>query len=264
MKLVHATSPSVMAGAGPYVFVTNVLYVETVMNSGLASLGHLLIVTSNTPAVCRVDSNLLWDRTGGIVNKTQVTALDNGNCQLTFYFPGTTTRAPSTLIWSKTVTGFPIATSTFIEVQYLQKVVGSTGNTLSLKALDAGRIALNAFIKTPDPKLTGSTPSLNSLVNVGTLTPLVCAVEKISNTMGSSNPYTGTVIKPLTAGTCTILIWRQYRCKTRRFELRLERHRQLILTYQMKKPADYSAGFFSVAFAREQSIDSGVRKYHDF
>ena len=102
------------------------------------------------------------------------------------------------------MTGFPVATSTFIEVQYLQKVVASTGNSMSLKALDAGRVTLNAFLKTPDPKLTGSTPSLNTLVNVGSLTTAVCVVERVSNTLGSSNPYTGTVIKPLKAGTCTI------------------------------------------------------------
>jgi len=204
MKLVHASAPAAMAAAGPYIFVTNVLYVETAMNSGLASLGHLLTVTSNTPAVCRVDSNDLWDRTGGIVNKTQVTALDNGTCQLSFYFPGTTTRASTSLTWSKVVTGFVIPTSTFIELQSSQKVVPSTGNVMSLKALDAGRVTLNALIKTPDPKLTGSTPSLNSLVSVSSLTPLVCVVERVTNTIGSSLPYTGSVIKPLKAGACTI------------------------------------------------------------
>jgi hypothetical protein len=205
MKLVHATLPSAMPGAGPYIFVTNVLYVDTPMNSGLASLGNLLTVTSLTPTICRVDSNVLWDRTGGIVNKTQVTALDNGTCQLSFYFPGTTTRAATTLAWSKTVTGFPVATSTFVELQSLQKVLPATGNALSLKAIDAGRVVINAFVKTTDPALMGSGQlALNSSVAIASTTPLVCIVEKVTTNMGTSNPYTGSVIKPLKVGACTI------------------------------------------------------------
>jgi hypothetical protein len=108
MRLLHASAPSRMIGAAPYTFVTNVRYVDNAMNSGLASLGHMLTVTSLTPAVCRVDSNVLWDRSGGIVNRTQVTGLSNGSCQLNFYFAGTTTRAPSTLVTIRTVSGFKV------------------------------------------------------------------------------------------------------------------------------------------------------------
>jgi len=205
MKLVLASAPAVMAGAGPYIFVTNVLYVESAMNSGLASLGHMLSVTSATPAICRVDSNVLWDRTGGIVNKTQVTALDNGNCQLYFYFSGTTTRAATTLVWSKIVTGFVIPTSTYIELQSLQKVISPTGNSMSLKALDAGRVIVNAFIRTPDPSLLGNNYAIQSPTDVTTLTPLVCAIDGRSINTSGSKPYTGSVIKPLKVGTCSIL-----------------------------------------------------------
>jgi hypothetical protein len=105
MQLVTATAPATLNGPGAQVFVTNVRYVEAAMNSGLASLGHMLTVTTTTPTVCRVDSNELWDRTGGIVNRTTVRALTKGTCSLTFYFPGTTQRAPSTLILTRATVG---------------------------------------------------------------------------------------------------------------------------------------------------------------
>jgi hypothetical protein len=70
------------------------------MNSGLSSLGDLLDVTSNSPTICRVNSNVTDDRPGGIFNKTQVTALSTGTCSIKFYFAGTTSRAATTLIWT--------------------------------------------------------------------------------------------------------------------------------------------------------------------
>jgi hypothetical protein len=205
MKITAVTAPSSLIGAGPYIFITSVLHTETEMNSGLSSLGHLLEVTSNTPTICRVDSNATYDKTGGIFNKTQVTALNNGSCSLKFYFAGTTTRAATTLIWTGVSSGFVIPTTTYVELQSLQKIIPATGSTMSLKGLDGGRISINAFVKTPDPKLMGSTQSLNTLVSVANQTPTVCKVESVTNTLGSSAPYTGTVIKPIKAGTCSLI-----------------------------------------------------------
>jgi hypothetical protein len=199
------TGPTSMPAAGPYVFVASTLYVQSSMNSGLLSLGHLLTVTSNTPTICRVDSNALWDRTGGIVNKTQVTALTNGTCSLTWYFAGTADRATTSTTWTGTASGFPVATSTFIELQSLQKVIAAAGNTMSLKGLDGGRVVVNAFVKTPDPKLMGvGQLALNDSVSVTSLTPTICVVDGRTLSMGSTNPYTGATIKPLAKGTCTI------------------------------------------------------------
>jgi hypothetical protein len=206
MMLVHATAPSSIAGAAPVTFITNVLYVESSMNSGLRSLGHLLSVTAMTPAICRVDSNVLWDRTGGIVNRTTVTALANGSCSLSFYFPGTSERAAVTLVTTRNVTGILVPTSTFVELQSLQQVMPASGSTLSLKGLDAGRININAFVKTPDPALMGvDQKSLNTLTYITTQTPLVCVVERVTTNLGSSNSHTGAVIKPLKAGICNVL-----------------------------------------------------------
>ena len=53
-----------------YTFFETVLHVESRLNSGLTSLGHLLTAVSNTPTVCTVVSNELADLTGGIKNKT--------------------------------------------------------------------------------------------------------------------------------------------------------------------------------------------------
>jgi hypothetical protein len=194
-----------MPAAGPYVFVASTLYVQSSMNSGLLSLGHLLTVTSNTPTICRVDSNALWDRTGGIVNKTQVSALTNGTCSLTWYFAGTADRATTSTTWTGTASGFPVATSTFIELQSLQKVIAAAGNSMSLKGLDGGRVVVNAFVKTPDPKLMGvGQLALNDSVSVTSMTPTICVVDGRTLSMGSTNPYTGATIKPLAKGTCTI------------------------------------------------------------
>jgi len=204
MKITAVTAPTSLNGAGPYTFLTSVLHTETEMNSGLSSLGHLLDVTSNSPTICRVNSNVTDDRPGGIFNKTVVTALDNGTCSLRFFFAGTTTRAATTLTWTGTSTGFVIPTSTFIELQSLQKTLPANGSTISLKAVDAGRVTINAFLRATQQKAIGTSTSIDSLLNVTSQTPTICIVEKITNNLALSTPYTGSVIKPLKAGTCTI------------------------------------------------------------
>jgi hypothetical protein len=204
MKITPTSAPTSLRGAGPYIFITSVLHAETAMNSGLTSLGHLLDVTSNTPSICRVDSNALYDRPGGILNRTQVTALNNGNCSIRFYFAGTNSRAATTYTWNGVSSGFVIPTTTFIELQSLQKPIAASGSTMSLKGIDGGRISINAFVKTPDPALMGTSPSLNVLVSVANQTPTVCKVESVTNTLGSSVPHTSTVIRPLKAGSCTL------------------------------------------------------------
>jgi hypothetical protein len=204
MRITATSAPITMRGAGPYIFTTSVLHTDIAMNSGLSSLGHLLTVTSNSPTICMVESNKIVDRRGGLFNQTLVRALNNGNCSLQFYFPGTATRAASTLIWNGVATGFVIPTSTYIELQFLQKALPATGSAMSLKAIDGGRLNLNAFIKTPDPKLMGSATSIQSMVRVATATPTICNVEQITFHTSSSSPYTGSVIRPLKVGLCTI------------------------------------------------------------
>jgi hypothetical protein len=187
MKITPTSAPTSLRGAGPYIFITSVLHTETAMNSGLT-----------------VDSNARYDRPGGIFNRTRVTAVNNGNCSIRFYFAGTNSRAATTYTWSGISSGFVIPTTTLIELQSLQKPIAASGSTMSLKGIDGGRISINAFVKTPDPALMGTSPSLNALVSVANQTPAVCKVESVTNTLGSSVPHTSTVIKPLKAGSCTL------------------------------------------------------------
>jgi hypothetical protein len=89
-----------LTGAQSQAVVTRVRLVDNVAMSGLTSLGHLLTVQNLTPTICRVDSHGLWDRTGGIVNRTYVTVLATGTCSLKFDFAGTKDREATTLTWN--------------------------------------------------------------------------------------------------------------------------------------------------------------------
>ena len=89
-----------------YTFFETVLHVDSKLNSGLTSLGHLLTAVSNTPTVCKVVSNELADLTGGIKNKTILQGLSNGTCSITWSFSGTSTRAATSKTWTGLVSGF--------------------------------------------------------------------------------------------------------------------------------------------------------------
>ena len=77
---------------------TSALFVASTLfasgnNSGLLSLGHLLEVTSSTPAVCSVTGVQTWDRTGGIYTRADVNALSAGTCTVVWKFLGYPGRA---------------------------------------------------------------------------------------------------------------------------------------------------------------------------
>jgi len=101
--VIAVSSTSSLLGAGPHQVISTIGYVDKSNMSGLTSLGHLLTVVSLTPDVCKVNSNELWDRTGGIVNRTYVAGLKNGTCTLKFDFAGTVDRQPTTLTWNAIV-----------------------------------------------------------------------------------------------------------------------------------------------------------------
>jgi hypothetical protein len=68
-------------------FVASTLFASG-QNSGLLSFGHLLEVTSTTPAVCSVTGVATWDRTGGIYTRATVNALTVGTCTVLWKFLG--------------------------------------------------------------------------------------------------------------------------------------------------------------------------------
>jgi hypothetical protein len=73
-------------------FVASTLYANG-QNSGLKSFGHLLEVTSATPAICSVTNVQTWDRTGGIYTRADVNALSVGTCSVVWKFLGYPGRA---------------------------------------------------------------------------------------------------------------------------------------------------------------------------
>ena len=73
-------------------------------NSGLLSLGHLLEVTSTTPAICSVTGVATWDRSGGIFTRATVNALSAGTCTVSWRFLGSKGRAATSTTMNVTVT----------------------------------------------------------------------------------------------------------------------------------------------------------------
>jgi hypothetical protein len=104
--VIGITGASAFTKSNLYTFFETVLHVESRLNSGLTSLGHLLTVVSNTPTVCKVVSNELADLTGGIKNKTILQGVSNGTCSITWSFSGTSTRAATSKTWTGQVSGF--------------------------------------------------------------------------------------------------------------------------------------------------------------
>ena len=104
--VIGVTGASSFSRSTLYTFFETVLHVESRLNWGLTSLGHLLTVVSNTPTVCKVVSNELADLTGGIKNKTILQGVSNGTCSITWSFSGTETRAPTSKTWTGLVSGF--------------------------------------------------------------------------------------------------------------------------------------------------------------
>jgi hypothetical protein len=81
-----------LASKQSYTFAASTLFASG-QNSGLLSLGHLLEVTSATPAVCSVTGVATWDRSGGIFTRATVNTLSLGTCTVLWRFLGSKGRA---------------------------------------------------------------------------------------------------------------------------------------------------------------------------
>jgi hypothetical protein len=210
-----------LIGAGPHAIITRVRLVDNAAMSGLTSLGHLLAAQVLTPSVCKINSHDTWSRSGGIVNRTYVTATANGVCTLKFDFAGTRDRAPATLTWSGNVSSVAIPTASVIGLQVIQgnvvngkEVVGlMTANPpmMYLGGMDKGRVQFNVKVTPANPAATvgvgpsGSYESLpsNSL-KVTILTPTTCVFEN-SPKLTSMSVLAGRVyLLPIALGTCGI------------------------------------------------------------
>jgi hypothetical protein len=81
-----------LASKQSYQFAASTLFANG-QNSGLLSIGHLLEVTSTTPAVCSVSGVATWDRSGGIFTRATVNTLSLGTCTVLWRFLGSKGRA---------------------------------------------------------------------------------------------------------------------------------------------------------------------------
>jgi hypothetical protein len=91
-SLLSSIAGLTLASKQSYTFVASTLFASG-QNSGLLSLGHLLEVTSATPAVCSVTGVETWDRTGGIYTRATVNTLSLGTCTVQWRFLGSKGRA---------------------------------------------------------------------------------------------------------------------------------------------------------------------------
>jgi hypothetical protein len=99
----YAASSVTLKAKSSALFVASTLFANG-NNSGLLSLGHLLEVTTSTPAVCSVTGVTTWDRTGGIYTRATVNALAAGTCSVTWKFLGYPGRAATSTTMDVKVT----------------------------------------------------------------------------------------------------------------------------------------------------------------
>jgi len=188
--------------------------------SGLTSLGQLLTVNSLTPSTCAVNSNALWDRSGGILNRTIVTGLANGACSLKFDFSGSAAWLPTTLTWNATVSSIAVPTGTSITIQAIsgnvvagKEVVGemsATAPAMFLSGLDRGRVQMDLAVIPTNPAATigldaqrryNPLPSGSLMARI--LTPTTCRFE--STTATSARVINNRVmLLPRAVGTCSV------------------------------------------------------------
>jgi hypothetical protein len=203
MQLVVENSPA-LVGAGPHAIVTRVRFVDSTAMSGLTSLGHLLTAQVLTANTCRINSHGVWDRTGGIVNRTYLVGLANGTCSLKLDFAGTIDRAPVSLTWNATIT-MPVETATYVEAQVGGTTVAATGYTVSKTSAVGGQLTIDFTVRAQDTKLA---PAANAgrLATSGALrttfpTPGVCSLRSASNISGN---IFRVVLRLNAEGTCSV------------------------------------------------------------
>jgi hypothetical protein len=219
---VKVSTSTTLAGVGPNQVISTLGTVDSSMMSGLSGLSILLGVTSQTPTVCQVTKNELWDRSGGAATRTYVTGLSNGICTLKFDYPGDAGRLPTTLNWSAKVTNIPIPTGASITLQAIsgniingKEVVGAMNpgsEKMFLNGMDKGRVQINVSVRPMEPMATMGldargtySEQLWNTMKITSLTPSVCNFQTNSpqavTTLNGGGPV---FVMPLAVGTCTV------------------------------------------------------------
>jgi subtilisin family serine protease/phosphodiesterase/alkaline phosphatase D-like protein len=96
---------SALTGKTPVLFVAGVAYVDGPSNGGLNSLGHLLAVTTSTPAVCSVSGVGPYATTTGAYTQAMIAGITNGTCTVDLKFAATDTQNEAVLTRNITVSG---------------------------------------------------------------------------------------------------------------------------------------------------------------
>jgi hypothetical protein len=96
---------TVIVGKTSALFVVENRYLNSTMNKGLNSIGHISTAVSNTPAVCSVSNVAPYVQAGGTHTQFTVTGLVNGNCSVTFGYAGGDTQNAAYRTQAITVTG---------------------------------------------------------------------------------------------------------------------------------------------------------------
>jgi len=219
--VIRVTSESNLVGAGPHSVLSTFGFVDSSMMSGLTSLAQLLTVSSLTPTTCRVNSNALWDRSGGVINRTLVAGLANGACTLKFDFPGSADRHPTSLTWNGIVSSIQVPTGSAITVQALsgnvvagKEVFGPMSTTapiMSLSGLDKGRVQMNVSVSPTNPAAVVGldaqrryNPIPSGSLRATLLTPSTCRFT-VSTRSNSLNVTNNTVfVTPIAEGLCSV------------------------------------------------------------
>ncbi|MFM8523624.1 MAG: hypothetical protein ACKOBE_04620 [Actinomycetota bacterium] len=219
--VIRVTSENILRGSGPHEVTSTFGYVDTSMMSGLTSLGQLLTVNSLTPSICAVNSNALWDRRGGILNRTIVTGLANGACSLKFDFSGSAAWLPTTLTWNATISSIPVPTASSIVLQAIsgnivsgKEVVGvmsATSPMMYLSGMDKGRVQINVSVMPVNPAATMGLDSrgsysqfLGTTLKATILTLSTCIFQTNSPTRVTTLSGSPAFVLPLTTGTCSV------------------------------------------------------------
>lgn len=104
--LITVSAPTTLSGRGLHTIIASLNFAD-INKRGTSGLGHLLKATSLTPATCTVSRNAAWSRSGGIVTRTSLRGVANGDCQIQYDFAGTTDRSPTSVVWRATITRLP-------------------------------------------------------------------------------------------------------------------------------------------------------------
>jgi phosphodiesterase/alkaline phosphatase D-like protein len=96
---------TIIVGKTSALFVIENRFINSSMNNGRNSIGHISTAVSNTPAICSVSNVSPYELTSGTHTQFTVTGVANGSCSVTFGYAGSDTQNSAYRTQAITVTG---------------------------------------------------------------------------------------------------------------------------------------------------------------